>query len=41
MTEFVVGFICGLINYWIGFYFGRKHGKREVEQNELSKPCNE
>lgn len=24
MTEFIVGFISGLINYWVGFYFGRK-----------------
>lgn len=32
MTELVVGIICGLINYWVGFYFGQKHsnGKDNV-----------
>lgn len=29
MTEFIVGLICGLINYWVGFYFGWKYCKRE------------
>lgn len=25
MTEFIVGLICGIINYWVGFYVGYKH----------------
>lgn len=27
MTELIVGIICGIINYWVGFYFGQKLSK--------------
>lgn len=32
MEELIVGIICGIINYWVGFYVGYKHGndKRNV-----------
>lgn len=44
MTELIVGIICGIINYWVGFYFGQKFSsskdnvKIQIQLEESEEP---